>query len=126
MTGEKLMNSTSDKNISKADEFFFEVLVPLAKMLHSKNDPIFFHKKPDLAKETYFITRKKVTMAPEDFEVEGCNSPEDLKKALISLWITEGHTALPIMADAIVELAESVHQTEEQNSEVSPFIYVMF
>ena len=126
MTGGKYMNSTSNENLSNVDEFFFEVLVPLANKLHSKNDSVFFHKKPDPAKETYFITRKKITMVPEDFEVEGCNLPEDLKKALIGLWIAEGHTELLIMADAIGKLAESVRHTEEQSSEVSPFIYVMF
>lgn len=120
------MNSISDENLSKVDEFFFQVLVPLAKKLHSKNDSVFFNKKPDFTRDTYFIRREKVTMVPGDFEESGCNSPEDLKKALIRLWIAEGHSELAIMADAIVKLAESTHLIEEQSSEVSPFIYVMF
>ena len=120
------MNSTRNEELTTVDQFFFEVLVPLAKTLREKNAPIFFHKKPDPAKETYFIRRKKVTMTPEDFEVDGCNSPEDLKKALINLWIAEGNMELPIIAEAIVELAGSIHHAEEQSSEVSPFIYVMF
>lgn len=126
MIGGKLMNLTRKEDLSKVDRFFFEILIPLAKELHGKNDSVFFLKKADAAKDTYFRIRKKVTMAPEDFEVTGCNSPEDLKNGLISLWMTEGYTALPIMADAIVELAESAHFSEEESSEVSPFIYVMF
>lgn len=126
MTGGKLMNSTSRKDLLNAKEFFFDVLVPLANKLHHKSDPIFFHKVPEPAKATYFVKRDKLTMTPEDFEAGTCNSPEDLKKALISLWTAEGYSELPIMADAIATLAESARHTEEQSSEVSPFIYVMF
>jgi hypothetical protein len=125
-TGEKLMNSINREKTLRVDTFFFEELVPLAKKLHSKNDSIFFQKKPDPITDTYFVRRKKVTMTPENFEFGGCNSPEDLKKSLISLWIAEGYSELPIIADAIVKLAISVHRIEEQSSEVSPFIYVMF
>lgn len=120
------MNSTRNEEIVTIDQFFVEILVPLAKELRGKNVPVFFHKKPDAAKKTYFIRRKKVAMTPEDFEVDGCNSPADLKKALLHLWSAEGHTELRIMAEAIAKLAESIHHTEEQSSEVSPFIYVMF
>lgn len=120
------MNSTRNEELTTVDQFFFEVLVPLAKTLHEKNALNFFHKKPDPAKETYFIRRKKGTMTPEDFEVDGCNSPEDLKKALVRLWSAEGRTELSMMADAIATLAKSIHHAEEQSSEVSPFIYVMF
>jgi hypothetical protein len=126
MIGGKLMNSTSNDNLSKIDEFFFEELVPLAKMLHSENDSGFFLKNPDPTTDTYFLRRQKLTMAPEDFETGRCNSPEDLKRALTNLWLAEGCTELPILVDAIVKLAQSVHHTEEQSSEVSPFIYVMF
>jgi hypothetical protein len=126
MIGEKPMNSTRNEELTSVDQFFSEVLVPLAKELRGKNAPGFFQRKPDPAKETYFTKRKKVTMIPEDFEVDGCNSPEDLKKVLVNLWIAEGNTELPIIADAIVELAGSIHHAEEQSSEVSPFIYVMF
>lgn len=120
------MNSTSNNGYLKAEEFFRDVLQPLAKKLHNTKVPLFFQKKPDNAKETYFVKREKVTMAPVDFEAVACNSPDDLKEALISLWISEGQTELPMMAVAIAKLSESVHYAEEQSSEVSPFIYVMF
>jgi hypothetical protein len=126
MTGGTPMNSTNNENSIQVKKFFFEELVPLAKKLHHKNDPVFFHKKPDSAKDTYFIRRKIITMASKDFEAGGCSSPEDLKEALISLWVAEGHDELQTIAEAIIKLAGSAHYPEEQSSEVSPFIYVMF
>lgn len=120
------MNSTRKEELTTVDQFFYETLVPLAKTLRKKDALVFFHKRPDPAKETYFIKRKKTSMTPDDFEVDGCKSPDDLKKALVRLWMAEGHTELPIIADSIVKLAESIHHTEEQSCEVSPFIYVMF
>lgn len=120
------MNSTNNEQSMLVEKFFREELVPLANNLHRKNDPIFFNKKPDSAKDTYFMKRKTVIMSPKDFEAGGCSSPEDLKRALIGLWIAEGHTELPTIADAIIKLAGSAHCPEEQSSEVSTFIYVMF
>jgi hypothetical protein len=120
------MNSTSNDNLSNINEFFFEELVPLAKKLHVKYDSVFFLKKPDNSVNTYFVNRIKATMDPGDFETGGCNSPEDLKKALIRLWLDEGYSELSLLAEGIVKLAESFHQAEDQSSEVSPFIYVMF
>ena len=121
------MNSTKKEYLVQVEQFFCEKLVPLAKKLHSDDESIFFQKKPDSAQETYFIKRKAVTMTPEDFERGGCKSSEDLAAALASLWKTEGYIELSALADAIVDLSDSVRQTEEeQGSEVSPFIYVMF
>ena len=126
MTGEKPMNSTNKEYSIQVEEFFLEVLVPLAKKLHSNKTPIFFRKKPDPAIDTYFMKRKKTTVTPEDFETGGCNSPEGLKKALVSLWTAEGHAELLTIADEITKLAGSAHYPDEQSSDVSPFIYVMF
>jgi hypothetical protein len=126
MIGEKPMNLTSDKDTSKAEEFFFEVLVPLAKALHSDNDSFYFHKKPDSFKDTYFVKRSKRSMEPDDFDLGDLNSSEDLKKALLGMWLADGHAELTIMAEALSKLSENSHHKEDQSSDVSPFIYVMF
>ena len=126
MTGEQPMNSINKKETLIFDQFYLEEIKPLAKQLHSKNESVFFLKKPGLAKETYFNRRKITTMTSEDFDAGSCNSPESLKIALIKLWVDEGNNELLNLPDAIVKLAESAHRTNEQSSEVSPFIYVMF
>ena len=120
------MNLTDHLETTGAEQFFFEVLEPLAKKLHRDKKPIYFHKGPHPVNNTYFVRRSKVSMDPSDFETGGCSSSEDIKKALVDLWGAEGNNDLSIMADAIVQLAELTHQSVEQTDEVSPFMYVMF
>lgn len=99
--------------------------MPLAEKLRSEGQA-FFPVKGDPNATTYYIKRDKTTMAPEDFEVVGCDAVESFREALIDLWRSQGHPQLTGLAPGLSRLAESLHQVEEQNEEVSPFIYVMF
>jgi heme oxygenase len=120
------MNLTKNAKVTELEDNFWQNLVSLASDLHRINDPLFFLKKPDPSKETYWKHRENLSMKPLDFERGGARSAEELKNALAGLWSAEGNLALTVLADGIGEIAESAHVSEEQSSEVSPFIYVMF
>ena len=120
------MNSIrDDATLMGVREFFCKVLMPLARRLKDEGRVLFpVGAEPHL--ETYYVTRDKTTMVPEDFVVAGCDSVDSLEKALVYMWTSQGHPELSILAPILSKLAESLYFVEEQNKEVSPFIYVMF
>jgi len=107
------MNSTSGERTRR---FFFQELMPVASELKEKGET-FFPVEPDGTAATYFSRREKTGVDREDFAI-----PEaDLRRAC--------HPATPgaeRLSAGLEELRESLYQREEQDGEVSPFIYIMF
>ena len=110
---------------SEVKRLFFNELMPLAKRFREEGRRFFpIHHDPNV--RTYYERRKNTSMATEDVELMGCDCPDRLKDALADLWISQGYPELAALAPKISELAESLCDPEEQDEEVSPFIYVMF
>jgi hypothetical protein len=120
------MNSINENdNFNQINKYFYNELLPIArKMLADKK--LFFPVVADPNLKTYYITRHLQKTSPEDFEIAGCDSPENFALALFKMWSSEGYPELSALAESMSKLAKSLHFAKEQSDEVSPFIYVMF
>jgi hypothetical protein len=104
---------------------FYGEILPLAKRM-LVNEKAFFPLTSDSELNTYYISRKQQKISSEDFEIAGCDSPENLTLALMKLWSSEEYPELSSLAESMSKLAKTLHFQKEQSDEVSPFIYVMF
>lgn len=107
------MNST---NGERTRRFFFEELMPAASELKAQGET-FYPVGPEESAETYFVRREKTAVGPEDFVI----SEEDLRRAC-----HPGTPGAEKLTAGLTELRETLYQREEQDHEVSPFIYIMF
>lgn len=117
------MNST-EKDLA-VKQFYYDYLLPLARSLQAQGKT-FFDLKPEQTWGSYFKQRKKTVMEPEDFELVDCPNFEALEEALKKIWDKEGQSALVQIVPHIVALAKELYLKEEQDEDVSPFVYVMF
>jgi len=114
------------RNNSKAiKKFFFSELLPVSRSL-AKEEKVFFPKEPNYSLDTYYTIRHKITMFPKDFEIRGCNSMSNFEEELYKMWKSQGNIELLALSKSLSRLAELLYKIEEQNEEISPFIYVMF
>jgi hypothetical protein len=122
------MNSTKDREQDgrlRAAAFFNDVLVPLARRERAAGRE-FFALRPDAAAESYYVEPTRRTMTPDDFELRAAESVADFIRELAALWVAEGRGELVAMAARLGELASVLGAEEQQEEDVSPFIYVMF
>ena len=120
------MNLIKPKNIAKyVRKVYLKEVVPVSN-LSKQGGQAFFPLGPDPHSLTYYREREQTAMTPGDFEVTGCESSEELEKALAELWSTQGHAELVPLAQMTVRLAEMLRESEDESEKVSPFIYVMF
>jgi hypothetical protein len=117
---------TNDPKAAKAVLTFFErQLMPLASELKSSGVPLLVSGfEPEAP--TYYVTRRKQSMARRDFEWGGCQSVAEFPEQLAALWRQQGHSRLAELAPAIGRLAVALKQRETANDDVSAFIYVMY
>lgn len=107
------MSSTDDDD-ARARRFFGEHLLPAAAKLRERGVH-FFPLGPDDA-ESWFET------PPEgDFVEFG-----DLEAALRQLWQAQGLPELEALAQPLAKLADELEIREQDASEISPFVYVMY
>lgn len=120
------MNLIEPKSTSKViKKFFFKNLLLVSNHLRETGKS-YFPTKPDLRLETYFAKRKKTTMLPEDFKIPACDSVDNFREALFEFWKSQGNIELCDLTEKLSVLAKLLYTVEDQNEEVSPFIYVMF
>jgi hypothetical protein len=108
-----------------AAQFFTEIIVPLADTIRAKGKA-FFPLGPDPQQESYYDEPTRRIMAPEDFEFSGDRSVEEFMTSLAAFWRQEGNSELAKIIPKLTELALQLSHEEEQDEDVSPFIYVMF
>jgi len=66
-------------------------------------------------------------MGKADFEHGGCGDAENLERALKQVWADEVMQAeFSAMAAKLAKISESLRASEEQSSDVSQFVYVMY
>ena len=123
------MNLTKTKqktNIHpKIQHFFEQELMPLTAKIKQQQEIIpWVHLDADAI--TYYKTRPKTTMSKEDFEIGGHSTLESFAADLTSFWDDNKDYNLCELVPQLVELASELRVDEDQNEEISPYIYVMF
>ena len=123
------MNLTKTKqkaNIHpKIQHFFEQELMPLTAKIKQQQEIIpWVHLDADAI--TYYKTRTKTTMSKEDFEIGGHSTLESFAADLTSFWEDNKDFNFCELVPQLVELASELRVDEDQNEEISPYIYVMF
>ena len=123
------MNLTKTKqktNIHpKIQHFFEQELMPLTAKIKQQQKIIpWVHLDADAI--TYYKTRPKTTMSKEDFEIGGHSTLESFAADLTSFWDDNKDYNFCELVPQLVELASELRVDEDQNEEISPYIYVMF
>ena len=125
-TGKKNMSSTKrDTQKAAAQKFFKKVLLPLSSLLRMRGKS-FFQCAPDSSVTSYFEEPFQSWMTKGDFEKPAVESVEEFAKKMADLWAMEGHSEMVEVTPRIASLAKKMALQEEQGSEVSPFIYVLY
>ena len=118
-----LIKSSTDEDHLR--RFFAEQLIPIALKLR-KDDTHFFSLEPDSKTEgadddSWYVTCPEDT--PELVEFDASNLEAELHK----LWASQGLSQLGELAEPIAELARRMKMpTPCEDTNISPFIYVMF
>lgn len=108
-------------------DYFEKVLLPSVAGADKEGEG-FFPRRPDPEAVSYFKRCEKKTLTGDDFILEGCASFEKLEEALARLWEGQGFQGLAGTAPAAATLARKLnaYAMESENSDISPFMYVMF
>ena len=115
----------SNSNENQLRRFFAEQLIPIALKLR-KNDTYFFSLGPDNKTEgkdddSWYIT------CPEDMPELVEFDVSNLETELRNLWESQRLSQLGELAEPIAELARRIKMpTPCEDTDISPFIYVMF
>ena len=123
------MNLTKSKQKTnthpKIQHFFEQELMPLTAKIKQQQEIIqWVHWDADAI--TYYKTRPKKTMSKEDFETGGHSTIESFAADLNSFWDDNKDYNFCELVPQLVELASELRVDEDQNEEISPYIYVMF
>ena len=113
------MNSTESSTAANVRDLFETEVVPraaAAKLFPTAADP---------AAATYYVRRTATTMTPSSFEILSGASRQAIEDGLTALWTEQRPDWVPL-APRVAALAAELHQVQEQEEELSPFIYVMF
>lgn len=120
------MSSTDDEKAFMAARAFYDAhLESLAERVRREGCG-YFSVRPDAADTTAYVRRTRTEMAPADFEQADVTTPEELERRLCILWEAQGCAELLPLARPLARLAHDLRTDEEQDADVSPFIYVMF
>lgn len=107
-------------------EFFQNVLLPLAKKCEAEGAST-LELQADADAESYYVKRVETTTSREVFEsASGMIDEATLREAMQAFWKSQGDEDLAAIAGPLAKLAQQLKTTEEQNEEVSPFIYAMY
>jgi hypothetical protein len=101
------------------DKFWNQQLLPAAQSLHGRGVR-FFETAPDPASTSYYTPHKSA--ADPFVQLE----PADWERLLRDMWQKEGLPELTTLAGPLMDLAEKLKLRDAEQSDVSPFIYVMF
>jgi hypothetical protein len=110
-------------DVATPAEFFREVLVPLAEAARREGKS-FFPLGSDPQADSYYVEPARRVMTRADFELRAAESLEDFFRELAALWASEGHGELAALAPRLRELVVQ-EANEDDEEEVSPFIYAM-
>lgn len=118
-------NSLGSKSQDDQYRFFDGELMPLAAKLKSKGVAFLQTARADEA-TSYYVQRPAPAMDRSAFEWGGADSAEQLEAALAQLWRSPASAPLVDLAPPLAKLAQALYNLEDQPSEVSSFVYVMY
>ena len=101
------------------DKFWSQQLLPAAEALRTRGVR-FFETAPDAKADSYYTSHEP--SADPFIKLE----PADWEKLLRDMWQKEGFPELASLAHPLMELAAKLKLRDAEQSDVSPFIYVMF
>ena len=110
------MSSTDEKRLRR---FYRDHLVPVAERLRARGVSL-FPVGPEPEADTWY--RPGPSGEAEFVEIE----IDDCERLIRELWEARGLPEIAELAGPLMELSRELEQTEEQSSEVSPFVYVMY
>jgi hypothetical protein len=119
------MNSTDDAALGA---YFDTVLMPMAAHMRAEGR-LPFPVAPDVTWLSYYVRRKRSTMAPADFGAASCADIEQLEAQLAAHWHELGRHQL---AGTVAQLgtaaraARAGRSSGPPSAEVSPYVYAMF
>lgn len=118
----------SERRLAKAIDDLFTKLVATRspKAPGGERRTRFFPLGAEADAESYWQVRDRKTFAPEDFDALGSSTAEELGDRLIELWQDAEFPELESIVRELTRLSESLRINEEQQDEVSAFIYVMY
>ena len=115
------MSSTDDDLDRRVAALFDELMVPLGAELRRRGVPLADVGRPSDA-TTWYVPVRPLTA--RDFELPLDGSAEALRAALLERW--RDVPALQALAHRLADLAATAAPGAEQDSEVSPLVYVMY
>ncbi len=110
------MSSTDESRIRR---FFRKRLTPTAAKLRARGLR-FFPMGPEPEAETWYVEGEGDESEFVELEVEAC------EEALRELWERQDLPELAALAAPLLDLAKQLEVAEEDSSEISPFVYVMY
>lgn len=113
------MNEPETTETERLSGFFRERLLPIADQARRDGVEI-FPLGPESEADSYFLSR-----ASGESYIHTIDR-SDLAGELHKLWATDRLAGMDGLAGPIVELAESLRETDADPDDVSPFIYAMF
>lgn len=120
------INSQAKGDIHSGIRNFFEhELMPLAEKIKKQQDIIPWVGM-DSGATSYYKARKKTRMVKQDFEIGGHSSLETFAADLTTFWKSNGDSDFCDLVPSLTLLAKELHVDEDQNVEISPYVYVMF
>jgi hypothetical protein len=119
------MNSIDDVALT---ELFDTVLLPMAQHMHAAG-MMAFPLKPEVRQLSYYVTRRRCSMAPADFRGASCADIAQFEERLAAHWNALGRHELAAQAALFAHAAHSaraLHAPDPNAAEVSPYVYAMF
>lgn len=111
------MNSTD--RTDQLRRFYRERMLPVAIKLSERNLNLLV-LAPETDSDTWYVST--ATNEPEFIEFD----EEHFGSQMRDLWEAQGYPEISELAEPLAELAREMELGEDESSEVSPFIYVMF
>ena len=121
------MSSTEGRPEGEAEieRFFDDFLLPMSIAARNCGEAA-FPAGPDPRLDSYWALRAQPSMRAEDFLAPSCLDVGELAGCLREHWTRAGQNELADLAPRFAELARIARSSEQQDAEVSPFIYTMF
>jgi hypothetical protein len=123
------MNSTNEAQLAEAiGPLFDEVLMPIAQRMRASGIQA-FPLAPDVSWLSYYVRRKRASMTRADFTGASCVDVADLAQRLADHWQALGRHELAAQAARFGEVAgaaKAILSTDEQQADLSPYVYAMF
>ncbi|MCX6158490.1 MAG: hypothetical protein NTY74_10985 [Ignavibacteriae bacterium] len=116
------MNSINKKNSSKKLYLLFDEIQKISK----NRELNYFDLKPIKERTSYYSDKKVSEISPESFEMESSFTLDNFGSLLEKHWKNDGSDELLKLIPMISDIAKEFYNVEKQNTDVSPFIYVMF